>query len=345
MRKVLVTGGCGYIGSHTMVDLIQNGFEAISVDNFSNAHHEVVQGMEQIVGKSVINYDIDLCDYEKTRQIFIENPDIEGVIHFAAFKSVAESVQQPLAYFHNNLQSLVNLLRCVEDFGVKQFVFSSSCSVYGNATELPVTENTPRQAAESPYARTKQMGEDILLDFAKVNPKINCILLRYFNPAGAHTSNEIGETALQTAIYLVPVINEAVAGKRAELVVYGTDYPTRDGSCLRDFIHVMDLADAHTKALQYVAQGENDSNYEIYNLGCGEGVTVLEAIKAFERANKRKVPYRLGERRAGDVVAIYANNELAKKRLHWTPRYSIDDIMRTAWAWEQKQTQMPIATA
>lgn len=340
MTKVLVTGGCGFIGSHTLVDLIDNGFDVISVDNYVNSDPSVLEGVEAITGKKIMNYDIELCDLAQTRRIFIENPDIKGIIHFAALKAVGESVEKPLHYYQNNLNSLLNVLTCMEEFNIKNLIFSSSCSVYGNAKQLPVTEKTPMQIAESPYARTKQIGEDMIKDFTLVHPFVNAIVLRYFNPAGAHESAIIGESPVNVASNLVPVITETAIGKRAETVVFGDDYPTRDGSCIRDFIHVMDLANAHTKSLEYVLNNKNTDNCEVFNLGIGEGISVLEAIRAFEKANGLKFKYKIGPRRPGDVVAVYANNDKAKRLLRWTPKRNIEDIMRTAWSWEKKRSQV-----
>jgi len=338
MSKVLVTGGCGYIGSHAVVDLIDNGFDVVSVDNLSNASEAVLDGIEAITGKRVKNYNIDLCWEEATHQVFREHPDIKGIIHFAALKSVGDSVQQPIRYFRNNLNSLLNILDCMERHEVSNLIFSSSCSVYGNTQELPVTESTSLEEAESPYARTKQMGEQIIQDFSRVHPKHNSILLRYFNPAGAHESALIGEAPTNPASNLVPVITETAIGKRQEMTVFGDDYDTRDGSCIRDYIHVMDLANAHTKALQYLMEGKNTDNLEVFNLGIGEGVTVLEAIRAFMAVTAEPLHYRLGERRPGDVVAIYANNDRAARLLGWEPRRDINDIMRTAWEWEKARS-------
>ncbi|MCG8326234.1 MAG: UDP-glucose 4-epimerase GalE [Chitinophagales bacterium] len=339
MSKILVTGGCGYIGSHTIVDLIMNGFEVISVDNFCNSSEEVLEGIETITGKKVKNYAIDLCWEDAIEQVFKENPDLEGIIHFAALKSVGESVQHPIEYFRNNLNSLLNILEGMARFNVPNLIFSSSCSVYGNANELPVTENTPLQEAESPYARTKQMGEQMIVDFAHRYPMCKSVLLRYFNPAGAHESALIGEAPSNPASNLVPVITETAVGKRKGMTVFGADYETRDGSCIRDYIHVMDLANAHTKALQYLLEEKNKENLEIFNLGIGEGVSVLEAIQAFMKVTGQKLNYQIGERRPGDVVAIYANNEKAEKLLGWIPHRDIDDIMNTAWNWEVKRTK------
>ena len=336
MSKILVTGGCGYIGSHTLVDLIDNGFDVISIDNLINSSADILEGVKAITGKTVQNYPVDLCDKAATQTVFRAHPDIAGVIHFAALKYVGESVEKPLLYFRNNLDSLLNVLECMVEFGVKNIIFSSSCSVYGNATELPVTESTPFQTAESPYARTKQMGEQILEDVCFQEKGLNAVILRYFNPGGAHESTLIGEAAT-AATNLVPVITETAAGKRASMTVFGSDYPTRDGSCVRDYIHVMDLANAHTKAIEYLLAERQEKNCEVYNLGIGEGVTVLEAIHAFEAVSGVKLNYQIGPRRAGDVVAIYANNNLATSRLGWSAKRGITDIMRTAWAWQQKR--------
>ncbi|MEY3367823.1 MAG: UDP-glucose 4-epimerase GalE [Bacteroidota bacterium] len=338
MKKILVTGGCGYIGSHTMVDLIQSGFDPISIDNLSNSDEQPLRGIRKITGRPVRNYKVDLCDLKKTRQVFEKNKDIAGIIHFAALKSVEESVYNPLLYFHNNNESLVNVLRCAEEFGVGSFIFSSSCSVYGNASDLPVTEDTPLSEAECPYARTKQMGEKMLEDFSRVNPAFKSVLLRYFNPAGAHESALIGESPRNKATNLVPVITETAIRKRDSMTVYGNDYDTRDGSCIRDYIHVMDLARAHTLALSYLMGGKARNACEVFNVGIGEGVTVLEAVHAFEKVAGQKLNYILGPRRAGDVVAIYANKEKAEKLLGWKPSRNIEEIMRTAWAWELKRS-------
>ena len=337
MKKILVTGGCGYIGSHTIVDLIDNGFDVVSADNLINSTEDSLQGIEAITGKKVTNYRVDLADLEATRKVFLANPDIVGIIHFAALKLVGESVEQPLRYFHNNLNSLLSILHCMKEFSVPNLIFSSSCSVYGNSEELPVTETTPLQEAESPYARTKQMGENILQDFSYTNTGFNCILLRYFNPAGAHESTLIGESPSNKPSNLVPVITETAIGKRESMTVFGDDYDTRDGSCVRDYIHVMDLANAHTKALQYLLENRNETNCEIFNLGIGEGATVLEVIQAFEKVTGKKLNYKIGPRRPGDVIAIYANYKKAAEQLHWEPKRNIEDIMQTAWAWELKR--------
>jgi len=333
MAKILVTGGCGYIGSHTIVDLIENGYEVISVDNNSRSNPAVLKGVEKITGKAVKNYKVDLCNFDDTFAIFQENEDIKGIIHFAAFKAVGESVQKPLMYFENNLTSLINLLKCVQEFNIPWFVFSSSCTVYGDPDEQMVTEETPTKPAASPYGYTKQMGEQILNEFRKASGT-QTILLRYFNPVGAHPSALIGELPIGKPQNLVPAITQTAIGKLPKMMVFGDDYPTRDGSCVRDYIHVCDIAHAHTLAIQYLEQGKNTSNCEVFNLGTGNGVTVLEAIKAFEKVSGVKLNYEIGPRRPGDIVAIYANNDKAKKVLGWNPKYSLDDMMATAWKWE-----------
>jgi UDP-glucose 4-epimerase len=333
MKKILVTGGCGYIGGHTIVDLIENGYDVISVDDLSRGSLRMLHGIERIVGKSVKNYKVDLCNLEDTQAIFIENPDLEGIVHFAAFKSVPESVKEPLKYFRNNIDSLVNLLMCAEEYEVPNFVFSSSCSVYGNATELPVVEEAPLTEPQSPYARTKQIGEAICRDFIQQYKDANISLLRYFNPVGAHPSAIIGE--LQTKPEnLVPVITQTAIGKLPQMQVFGFDYPTRDGSCVRDYIHVMDIANAHTKALQNIMSGKNKQRCDVFNLGTGNGVTVLELIKSFEKVSGEQLNYKMGPRRPGDVVAVYANNNKAKNILGWEPKFGLDEMMDTAWRWE-----------
>ena len=335
MKKILVTGGCGYIGSHTIVDLLQNGFDVISVDNNSRSTPILLEGIEKITGKKVKNYKVDLCNYDETFAIFHENPDVEGIIHFAAYKSVEESVHEPLLYFENNLSSLINILKCVKEFDVPNFIFSSSCTVYGNPDKIPVTETTPTKTPESPYGFTKQIGEQIVSESTKTLA-VQSILLRYFNPVGCHPSSYIGEIPVGKPANLVPAITQTAIGKLPMLQVFGDDYPTRDGSCIRDYVHVCDIAHAHTLALQYLMKDENKLPCEIFNLGTGNGVTVLEAIKAFEKVSGVKLNYSIAPRRAGDIVAVYANNELAKKQLGWNPQYSLNDMMASAWKWELK---------
>ncbi len=335
MSKILVTGGCGFIGSHTIVDLIENGFEVISVDNNCNSTTEVLSGIEQITGKKITNYNYDLKDFAQTESLFINHPDIVGIIHFAAFKAVGESVAKPNEYYENNLFSLINLLKCIKQYKVPYFVFSSSCTVYGNPDHIPVTESTPTKPAESPYGATKQMGERIIQDFT-FTENANAILLRYFNPVGSHPSTIIGELPLGKPLNLVPVITQTAIGKLPEMQVFGSDYPTRDGSCIRDYIHVCDIAHAHTLALQYLINNKQKSKCDIFNLGSGNGVTVFEAINTFEAISGVKLNYKVSPRRAGDVISIYANNELAVKELGWEIKYDITEMMRTAWNWELK---------
>ncbi len=335
MGTILVTGGSGYIGSHTIVDLIENGHNVISVDNNSRSNPAMFEGIERITGRKVKNYKVDLCNFDDTFAIFQENEDITGIIHFAAYKAVGESVEKPLMYFENNLVSLINLLKCVQEFKVPFFVFSSSCTVYGNPDHIPVTEETPPKAAESPYGYTKQMGEQIISEFAK-SSLTQCILLRYFNPVGAHPSVHIGEMPIGKPQNLVPAITQTAIGKLPKMMVHGNDYDTRDGSCIRDFVHVCDIAHAHTLAIEYLEQDKSETLCEVFNLGTGNGVTVLEAIRSFEKVSEVKLNYEIGPRRPGDVIAIYANNDLARKKLGWDPKFTLDEMMLTAWQWEQR---------
>lgn len=338
MSKILVTGGCGYIGSHTVVDLIENGFDVISIDDNSRSTSYLLDGIEKITSKKIKNYKVDLKNFDETLAVFQENEDVIGVIHFAAYKAVGESVEKPLDYFENNLYSLINLLKCVKEFDVPNFVFSSSCTVYGNPDKIPVTENSPIKKAESPYGATKQMGEEIIREFARVE-NTSTILLRYFNPVGAHPSIQIGELPLGKPQNLFPAITQTAIGKIPQMQVYGNDYDTRDGSCVRDFIHVSDIAHAHTLALQYLINKKNKEKCEVFNLGTGNGVTIFEAIKAFETVTGQKLNYKVGPRRPGDVIAIYANNNYAVSSLDWKIMYDLNEMMRTAWEWELKVKQ------
>jgi UDP-glucose 4-epimerase len=340
---ILVTGGAGYIGSHTVLDLLEKGFEVISLDNFDNSHAWINDRVVAIASKSLQlpkkklafhAYKIDICKKKKLQKIFEQYSDIQGIIHFAAHKAVGESCEKPLKYYHNNLLGLTNILACAKKYNVPNFIFSSSCTVYGNTTELPVTEETPQQNAESPYGATKVMGERIVTDFVKAYPSHKAVLLRYFNPAGAHPSGLLGELPQNKPQNLVPVITAVAAGKMESLTVYGNDYDTRDGSCIRDYIHVCDLAQAHTFAIEKSIAAQL-ADCEIFNLGIGEGASVLEAIAAFEKVTNLKLNYKIGPRRAGDVVAIYANFAKAKEKLGWSPQYNIEDMMQTSWAWEQ----------
>jgi UDP-glucose 4-epimerase len=335
MNKILVTGGCGYIGAHTIVDLIENGFEPICVDNNSRSTDALLKGIKKITGISVKNYKVDLCNFDDTYAIFQENNDIKGIIHFAAYKAVGESVEKPLMYFENNLFSLINILKCATEFKVPHFIFSSSCTVYGSPDKIPVTEESPIKPSESPYGATKQMGEQIVKDVT-ASIEMQSVLLRYFNPVGAHPTAMIGELPVGKPENLVPAITQTGIGKLPQVTVYGDDYPTRDGSCIRDYIHVCDIAHAHTLALKHLLGNKNVAKCEVYNLGTGNGVSVLEAIQAFEKVSGKKLNYKIGPRRPGDIMAIYANNSLAKEKLHWDPKYSLDEMMATAWKWELK---------
>jgi UDP-glucose 4-epimerase len=334
-KRILVTGGCGYIGSHTIVELIAEGYEVVSADNGINSSFDVLDGIEKITGVRVLNIDVDLSDTDRSLELIQLHGPFDGLIHFAALKRVEESVHQPLRYFRNNVGSTLTTMVLIEELKIPHLIFSSSCTVYGSPAHLPVNEETPMGHAENPYGATKQTGEILYDQFFRYKEKVSGISLRYFNPGGAHPSALIGEASLVPSTNLIPVITETVIGRRKEMIVHGDDYPTRDGSCIRDYIHVTDLAKAHTMALEYLLQGRNESPYEVFNLGIGKGVTVLEAIYAFESATGKKVNYRIGPKRAGDVPAIYADNTLITSRIGWTPELNIDDIMKTAWAWEQ----------
>ncbi len=342
MAKVIVTGGAGYIGSHTVVELVAAGHEVVCIDNFFNSHAVMWPRVEALVGKSIALYRVDLEDAAATEAVFAEHADADAVIHFAARIYVGESVEQPLRYFRQNINSMLNVLDAMSKHGQRAFIFSSSCSVYGNATELPVTETTSFGEAESPYARTKQMGEHVIKDVVRAYPRIQGVILRYFNPAGAHESGQIGEAPQLEQTHLVPIIVEVAAGHRERLRVFGGNYPTRDGSCVRDFVHVSDLGSAHLRAVELALDKPAPAaeNPRIFNLGAGEGVSVLEAVHAFQTATGRDLPYEIVAPRDGDVAAIYSTTKAANEVLGWTPRYSLEDIMRTAWAWEQVRPQI-----
>ncbi len=334
--KVVVTGACGYIGSHTLVDLIQSGYEVISIDSLDNSQESVLDAVNKITGKRVKNYAVDLSIQDAWKTIHRAEPDVQAIIHFAAFKAVGESVEQPLKYFHNNVGSLLEILKWIEFASIPYLIYSSSCTVYGETTDLPVTESTPFGNASSPYGRTKQIGEWMIQDFYKSNKK-KAISLRYFNPAGAHESVLIGESPLKPALNLVPIITETAIGKRREFSVYGNDYPTRDGSCERDYIHVMDLASAHTKALDYLMAQKTDLSFEAFNLGIGKPYSVFEMISEFESFSHIKLNYVIGARRPGDVISIYADNTKALQLLKWKPQRDLKSILESAWNWEKYQ--------
>ena len=333
--KILVTGGCGYIGSHTIVDLIESGYEVVSADNGINSSFDVLDGIEKITGVRVRNINIDLSHSNEVVKAVEPFGPFQGIIHFAALKSVEESVYQPLRYYQNNMGSTLSTMILMEALNIPHLIFSSSCTVYGAPEHLPVTEETPLGRAENPYGATKQTGEILYDQFFKSVSGKSGISLRYFNPAGAHPSALIGESSINKATNLVPVITETAIGLRKELIVFGDDYPSRDGSCIRDYIHVMDLANAHTLALDYLLKKKNQHAYEVFNLGMGEGVTVLEAIFAFEKSTNVNVNYKIGPRRPGDVAAIYADNSRIADQLGWQPKQDIHAIMRSAWEWEK----------
>lgn len=334
MKKILITGGAGFIGSHTAVSLVQSGFEPVILDNFSNSDHSVIGSLERILETKIKWYEADCLDRDSVREIFSEN-EFAGVIHFAASKAVGESVANPLKYYRNNVESLLILIDAMAEYGVKDLVFSSSCTVYGQPEILPVSESTPRQEAESPYGNTKKICEDILRDYIKSGAKSRIVALRYFNPIGAHPSSEIGELPKGVPANLVPFITQTAAGIRRELTVFGNDYDTPDGTCVRDYIHVLDLADAHVKSIQYLFKQE-ENFYDVFNVGTGNGNTVLEVIKAFEKVSGKHLNYRIGPRREGDVVKTWANTDKIKNLLGWTPKYSLEDSMRDAWNWQVK---------
>ncbi len=337
-KNILVTGGAGYIGSHTIIEILETtDFNVISADNLSNASGKTFERIEKITGKKVHNYEIDLCDKKAVEQLFEKEKNIAGIIHFAAFKAVNESVTNPHKYYSNNINSLLNILEACVNYNISNFIFSSSCSVYGNISELPVKETTPFSKAESPYAYTKQVGEEIVKDYAAAHPQLNTIALRYFNPVGAHVSGLIGESPLNKPNNLVPIITNTAIGKIPQMTVYGNDYPTRDGTCIRDYVHVSDIANAHVRALMFLLDKKNKSNFSIFNLGTGQGVSVLEAIHSFEKVSGQKLKYTIGPKRAGDIGAIYSDNSFSEKTLEWKPKYSLDQMMETAWKWELEQ--------
>lgn len=335
MQTIIVTGGAGYIGSHTIIELLQNtNYNVVSIDNFSNSNAKSYDRIKEITNKNFTTLNINLCDYQTLKSQLSLYNNIVGVIHFAAFKSVPESMSNPLLYYNNNILSLTNLLQLCKENQINNFIFSSSCSVYGNATALPVTEQTPLAKAESAYGHTKQVGEELINFFCKSNPTFKTVLLRYFNPVGAHMSGTMGEFPINPPNNLVPIITQTAVGKNT-LTVFGNDYDTPDGSCIRDFIHVTDIANAHLKALSYLLEQKNKTACSLFNLGTGTGISVLEAIKSFEKVSNISLNYKVGERRSGDVIAIYANNTLAKTELNWNPKYTIDDMMLSAWKWQQ----------
>lgn len=333
--KILVTGGLGFIGSHTVVELHQAGFEPIIIDDLSNSTIEVLSGLKNILGYTPAFEKLDLRDKASVKDFFKRHQDIQGIIHFAASKAVGESVENPLLYYDNNISALVYLLQELEQKEKAHFIFSSSCTVYGQAEKMPITEDAPIQQAMSPYGNTKQIGEEIIQDVAKVFG-IHAILLRYFNPIGAHPSAEIGELPIGVPQNLVPFITQTGIGLRQELSVFGDDYPTPDGTAVRDYIHVVDLAKAHVVALQRLLEGKNLDKVETFNVGTGKGSSVLEVIHAFEKVSGQKLPYKIVGRREGDITIAYANTDKANKVLGWKATSSLEEAMASAWRWEQK---------
>lgn len=334
-KKILVTGGTGYIGSHTAVELIEEGFDPIIIDNLYNSEADVVERIQKITGVKPHLEVMDLCDWEELDRFIQKHPDISAVIHFAAYKAVGESVNKPLDYYRNNLLSLVNLLEVMKRYVIPYLVFSSSCTVYGQPEKLPVTEDAPLQPATSPYGNTKQIGEAIIRDTTISDSNIKAISLRYFNPIGAHPSALIGELPRGVPENLVPYLTQTAYGVRDELKVFGNDYNTPDGSCIRDYLHVVDLAKAHVVAIKRLIEGRNRTNYEVFNLGTGKGVSVLEAISSFERVSGIKLKYKIVGRRAGDIEKIWADPSFANKELGWKTLSSLDEAMKTAWEWEK----------
>jgi UDP-glucose 4-epimerase len=335
MDKILVTGGLGFIGSHTVVELQNEGYEVVIIDDLSNSSIKVLDGITSITGKTPLFEKMDLKEKSDVEKFFKKHQDIKGVIHFAASKAVGESVQEPLKYYENNIGTLVYILKELSKLPEASFIFSSSCTVYGQADELPITENAPVKIAESPYGNTKQIGEEIIKDTCKVNSSLKAIALRYFNPVGAHESGKIGELPIGVPQNLVPFITQTGIGLREQLSVFGDDYPTPDGTCIRDYIHVVDLAKAHVVALQRLLKNKNKSNFETFNLGTGKGSSVLEVVKSFEKVSGEKLNYKIVGRREGDIISAYADTTKANKELGWKSELNLDDAMRSAWKWEQ----------
>ena len=333
-KKIVVTGGTGYIGSHTAVELIEEGYEVLLIDNLYNSEAVVAGSIGNITGITPRLEILDLCDKEKLDSFFCSNKDIAGIIHFAAYKAVGESVNKPLEYYRNNLVSLMNILDAMKQYSIPYMVFSSSCTLYGQPEKLPVTEDAPIQPAVSPYGNTKQIGEEIIIDSVSADKNINAVSLRYFNPIGAHPSGLIGELPRGVPENLVPYITQTAYGLRDELKVFGNDYNTPDGTCIMDYLHVVDLAKAHVIAVKRLIEKKNRKSYEVFNLGTGKGVSVFEAIRSFENVSGIKLKYRITGRRAGDIEKIWADPALANKELGWKTLSSLDDAMRTAWIWE-----------
>ena len=335
MQKVLVTGGLGYIGSHTVVELQNAGFEVVIIDNLSNSSMEVLDGIIEITEKIPLFEKIDLRQKSEVIQFFEKHQDISGIIHFAASKAVGESVENPLLYYENNLTTLIYLLQACNNYTIENFIFSSSCTVYGEPDKLPIDESAPIKKATSPYGNTKQISEEILNDSCKVS-NLKSIALRYFNPIGAHDSSKIGELPLGIPQNLVPFITQTAAGLRDQLSVFGDDYPTKDGSCIRDYIHVVDLAKAHVVALERLLKNRNSNQFETFNIGTGKGSSVLEVVNAFEKITQQKLNYKIVDRRVGDVISVYADTKKANEVLGWKAENSMEDSLLSSWNWEKK---------
>ncbi len=336
-KKVLVTGGAGYIGSHTVVALSQAGYEPIILDNFSNSSATVIAALEDILGKPIKYYQKDCCDIKAVREVFVKE-SIDGIIHFAASKAVGESVEKPLQYYDNNINSLLVILKLVKEFGVNHLVFSSSCTIYGQPEKIPVTEETVSQPAASPYGNTKKICEDILKDVVVSKAGVKIVSLRYFNPIGAHSSSKIGELPIGTPGNLIPYLTQVAAGLRDKLTVFGHDYNTIDGTCVRDYIHVTDLSDAHVKALQFLERDQTTDLYDVFNLGTGAGTSVMEIINSFEGITGITLNYALGDRRPGDIEQIYASVDKARSALRWQASLGINEALMDAWNWQKSLT-------
>lgn len=334
-KKILVTGGAGYIGSHTILEILENtNWDLVSIDNFINSSPKSFDRIKSISGKSIENHNIDLRNFEALKSFFEKTGRIDGIIHFAALKAVGESVEKPLWYYDNNFNGLVNVLACCKRFNVENLIFSSSCSIYGNVEHLPVDEDTPLAKSESPYAHTKAVGEEILEHHCRAS-STKVISLRYFNPVGAHASGLIGEDPINKPNNLLPIVALNASGAIPEMSVHGGDYPTRDGTCIRDYIHVSDIAKAHVKALGYQLEDKNNEQLEYFNLGSGDGVSVLEVLTAFEKYNGIKLKYKMGPRREGDVVSIYSNSSKAKNLLGWETEKGLEEMVTSQWKWQQ----------
>lgn len=340
VKKVLITGGLGYIGSHTAVSLIENGYEVVIIDNLVNSNLEVLDRINQITGVLPLFVQLDLCEIEKLSGFFNSETgkNISAIIHFAAYKNVGESTEKPLKYYHNNLLALINLLVTMENKKMNSLVFSSSCSVYGEPDEIPVKEVTPLKPAESPYGNTKRISEEIIRDTTK-NGEIKSIALRYFNPIGAHPSAKLGEFPSEYADNVMPALMDTAMGKRGKFMVYGGDYNTKDGSCIRDYIDIMDLAEAHVKAIEYLMDQKSETSMEVYNIGAGNGTSVLELIAAVEKATGKRIDFELMEPRAGDVERVYADPSLANEKLQWHAKRSLNEMVQYAWKWNEYISQ------